>query len=174
MESQKTNRGVIAAVIIALVAVAAYGYFKYVKKDSVQTETPIVNEPETTTGQLTGEVVSPPVTKPAVVTPTNVTSTNSYKNGTYSATGNYISPGGQEQVKVTVTLKDDVIVSSNVESLATRPNSVKFQGMFISGYTTFVVGKDIDSVVLDKVSGSSLTPKGFNDALSQIKVQAKA
>jgi hypothetical protein len=54
-----------------------------------------------------------------------------------------------------------------------HPESVQFEGMFADSYKPLVVGKSVDSINLDKVSGSSLTPKGFNDALDQIKSQAK-
>jgi hypothetical protein len=36
-----------------------------------------------------------------------------------------------------------------------------------------VVGKNIDEVNLGKVSGSSLTPIGFNNAIEDIRSQAK-
>lgn len=96
-----------------------------------------------------------------------------YKDGTYTAVGTYISPGGDEEVGVTLTLKDNVITDATVEPKATRPNSVKFQGVFNENYKQFVVGKNINKVKLDKVSGSSLTPQGFMNALKQIKSQAK-
>jgi hypothetical protein len=41
-------------------------------------------------------------------------------------------------------------------------------------YKQYVVGKKIDEVQLTKVSGSSLTPQGFNDALAKIKAEAKS
>ena len=106
--------------------------------------------------------------KPPVVPP----STTTYKNGTYSAIGNYGSPGGSETINVELTFSNDVITSANVISNATRPASINWQEAFISGYKPFVVGKKIDEVILTKVSGSSLTPKGFNEALAEIKVQA--
>jgi len=113
--------------------------------------------------------------KPATSTTEPVAMTNgSYKNGNYSAVGDYMSPGGAEQVGVTVALKDNVITDVTFEPKAQRPASVKFQGMFAEGFKQFVVGKKIDEVQLSKVSGSSLTPKGFNDALAKIKVQAKS
>ena len=37
-----------------------------------------------------------------------------------------------------------------------------------------VVGKNIDEVAITKVAGSSLTPKGFTDALEKIKADAKS
>jgi len=46
--------------------------------------------------------------------------------------------------------------------------------MFISGYKPYVIGKNIDTISLDRVSGSSLTPAAFNEALGQIKTEARA
>ena len=116
-------------------------------------------------------VQTPDITKQIQTTPAIV---NKYKDGTYSAVGDYVSPGGDEQIGLQITLKGDVIVDAKVESKAFRKNTIKFQGIFISNFSPFVVGKKIDEVFLDKVSGSSLTPKGFNDALQKIKVEAKA
>ena len=97
-----------------------------------------------------------------------------YRDGTYEAVGNYVSPGGSEELGVKVTLKNDVITDSSVTPHATRPNSVTFQGIFTENYKSFVIGKNIDEVHLTKVSGSSLAPGGFNDALDKIKSQAKS
>jgi uncharacterized protein with FMN-binding domain len=108
---------------------------------------------------------------------TNETATDdpqNYKDGTYSATGNYVSPGGAEELDVKITLQNGIITDSEVDSKATRPNSVRFQGLFVSGYKQLVVGKNINDVKLDKVSGSSLAPGGFNDALNEIKQQARS
>ncbi len=103
------------------------------------------------------------------------TSTNTeYKDGSYTATGNYSSPGGSEKITVTVTLKDGVITDTSAESGATDQNSQEYQEQFISGYKSLVVGKSITSVNLSRVSGSSLTSQGFNSALSQIKSQAQS
>lgn len=96
-----------------------------------------------------------------------------YKDGTYEVMGNYQSPGGSEQIDVKLTLQNDVISDITVVPQATRSMSQHFQQLFTDNYKLLVIGKKIDSVQLDTVSGSSLTPKGFNDALSQIKQQAK-
>ena len=98
----------------------------------------------------------------------------SYKDGTYSSTGSYTSPAGKEEVGVSLTLKNNIITDVTFTPKATNEVSIKLQGMFASGYKELVVGKDINTIKLDKVSGSSLTPKGFNDALDKIKLQAKA
>jgi hypothetical protein len=95
-----------------------------------------------------------------------------YKDGTYSATGNYVSPNGPESIDITLVLKDDVIISTTFKSNATHAVSMKMQGLFSQGFNTLVVGKNIDEVSLTVVNGSSLTPKGFMDALSKIKLEA--
>ncbi len=98
----------------------------------------------------------------------------SYKNGIYSAIGNYISPAGKEEIGISLTLKNNIVIDVNFISKATNEVSIKLQGMFANGYKEQVLGKDINTIKLDKVSGSSLTPKGFNDAIEKIKLQAKA
>lgn len=108
--------------------------------------------------------------------PTSQTATDStiaYKDGQYDVVGDYVSPGGAEQIEVKVTLKNNVISDAEVVSKAERPMSVKFQQTFIENYKPLVIGKNINEVSLTKVSGSSLTPKGFNDALTKIKAQAQ-
>ena len=132
----------------------------------------------------------PPATVPTTpkvseVPPVDTTNTNTgtktpvpvaaiYKDGTYSATGSYMSPGGEDQVAVTLTLANDIITSVTVTPQAGDRTSQRYQSRFVSGYKQYVVGKNIASVNLSKVSGSSLTPIGFNAALTQIKAQAKA
>jgi len=103
----------------------------------------------------------------------NLESRTSYKNGAYTEDGHYQSPGGPESITVKVILQNGKIVDSEVTSRAELPNSRIFQGKFIGGYKEFVTGKNIDEVNLTHVSGSSLTSKGFNDAIEKIKADAK-
>jgi hypothetical protein len=119
---------------------------------------------------------TPPNVKIAAITPMDKpkNSASIYKNGTYSATGSYMSPGGEDQIAVTLTLKNDIVTSVSATPEAGDRMSARFQNMFISGYQQYVIGKNISSLNLTKVSGSSLTPKGFDSALAQIKSQAKA
>ena len=138
------------------------------------------NAPTTTntsnnTTSTTQTQTSNPVTTtqaPPIDTPKKLSSV--YKDGTYSATGSYMSPAGNEQIGVTIALKNDVITSATVTNMAGDGRSQRYQNMFISGYQQYVNGKNISSVYLTKISGSSLTPSGFNDALAQIESQAKA
>lgn len=164
--SQKGSSKVWIAVVVVVLAIAGLA-FAFVGKKSSPVDTTNTPEDNNTT-------TLPPTDTTGVTPPPVDTKKTVYKNGTYTTTGNYTSPGGAESIKVTVTLVNDKITDATVVSNAFRPNSVQFQGMFISGFKTLVVGKNIDEVQLDKVAGSSLTPKGFNDALSKIKIEARA
>ena len=97
-----------------------------------------------------------------------------FKDGTYSAEGDYITHVGQKHVKVTITLKNDIVTNADVISEADDSMSQHFQDSFISGYKPMVIGKDITKIHLGKVAMSSLTPNGFNAALQTIEQQAKS
>ena len=97
-----------------------------------------------------------------------------YTDGTYTAEGSYQAPSGTESVDVTITLKGDVISSVEVVRNATDPQAKQHQGEFIAGISDVVVGKDIDTIKVDKVGGSSLTSGGFNKAVEEIKADAAA
>lgn len=101
------------------------------------------------------------------------TSGSTYKDGTYKADGTYTSPNGQETVGVELTLAGDKVSAVNITVHPSNPNTRKFQGEFASGIAAQIVGKDIDELNVSKVAGSSLTSGGFNDAVQQIKTQAK-
>jgi len=95
-----------------------------------------------------------------------------YADGTYTATGSYKSPGGQEDVTVTLTLADGAVTAVEVTPEATDPTSLVYQTRFASGVAEQVVGRALDDVDVDKVSGSSLTSTGFMAALEEIAAGA--
>ncbi|MGB2791593.1 MAG: hypothetical protein WBC29_03510 [Candidatus Moraniibacteriota bacterium] len=97
----------------------------------------------------------------------------SYTDGTYTALGEYTSPAGPEHITVTLTLKDGVITEVASTEESENPKSQYMQKQFSEGVSTAVTGKSIDSLDLAVVNGSSLTPKGFMDALEKIKAEAK-
>ena len=105
---------------------------------------------------------------------TTATTSGSHTDGTYTAEGSYQAPSGTESVDVTITLKGDVISSVEVVGNATDPQAKQHQGEFIAGISDVVVGKDIDTIKVDKVGGSSLTSGGFNKAVQEIKADAAA
>jgi uncharacterized protein with FMN-binding domain len=102
------------------------------------------------------------------------TDTSDYRDGTYSATGSYVSPGGRESIELTVTIENGIITSTQLQQNATDREAREYQAAFASGYSELVVGKNVDEVSLSRVAGSSLTSNGFNNALDQIKDDAAA
>jgi uncharacterized protein with FMN-binding domain len=95
-----------------------------------------------------------------------------YKDGTYSADGNYRSPNGTETVGVQLTLSNGTVSAVEITQHPSNPNTRRFQGEFAGGITEQVVGKSLDEIKVAKVAGSSLTSGGFNQAVEEIKAQA--
>lgn len=100
--------------------------------------------------------------------------TGSYKDGVYTASGQYQNPAGTEEVEVSLTIADGKVSSATLVGTPDNPTTTTMQNKFKQGFTTEVVGKSVDEINLTVVNGSSLTPKGFMDALEKIKTQAKA
>ena len=158
------SKTLIVVVLIVILVLAGGAYELTKSKSTTPAETAATAE--TSTPTTASEQVAPSAMEQKTV--------SAYKDGVYTVDGQYVSPGGQEEIGVSLTLKDGMITDAVVTPKATRPISVKMQGVFSENYKPLVVGKSIDEVTLDVVSGSSLTPKGFNDAVTKIKEQAKA
>lgn len=144
--------GVGVLIIIIFFAVVVYS-----RRNSENGEQSVANTPTTETNNSNTESVS-----------------GMYKNGTYTAAGVYVSPGGPEEISVTVTIANGIVTNTSANPASENPVSLKFQNEFTEGYKQFVMGKNIADLKLTKVSGSSLTPTGFNDALEKIKAEAAA
>ncbi len=144
-------------------------------------------------GTLEGDMIldTPPGVLPAVPTPEGGTApmpaapimpgssgatpqSSGYKDGTYTTIGDYRSPAGPEQISVKITLKDGKIVDSVVTGQSKESVSQNFMNGFSKNHKALVIGKSIDDVKLTVVSGSSLTPKGFNAAIELIKKEASS
>jgi uncharacterized protein with FMN-binding domain len=96
-----------------------------------------------------------------------------YKDGTYTAPGSYVSPGGEERISVTLTLSKNVITAMKVVTVQADPTATGYEHMFESGIGAATIGKNINSLNIGVVAGSSLTSLGFNVALTTIKDDAK-
>ncbi|MCR2791530.1 hypothetical protein NQ156_00445 [Microbacterium sp. zg.Y625] len=97
----------------------------------------------------------------------------SYADGTYEASGSYATPESVESIDVTVELTDGMISAVEVVGDPTRPESERYQERFIGGISDEVVGKSLDDISVSRVAGSSLTSGGFNEAIEQIKSDAR-
>jgi hypothetical protein len=154
---------------IAGVVVVAIGIMWYVMSpktpastaSQMQTQTPPVVQ-----NQGTGSSAGSPANTPST------TSSSHYKDGTYTAEGDYMTHAGPEAVTVTVTLKGDMVTDSQFQATPNSPMSGRYMNTFSQNYKQYVVGKNVNDVQLSNISGSSLTPMGFNDALTKIKSQA--
>ncbi|MFD1721722.1 FMN-binding protein [Amnibacterium endophyticum] len=92
--------------------------------------------------------------------------------GTWTETGDYQTPGGQESVTVELTAKDGTVTAVTVTGSGGSPNSQRYQAQFISGIDQAVVGKPLATLEVGAVSGSSLTGRGFNAAVDKIRADA--
>lgn len=101
-------------------------------------------------------------------------SSGQLKDGSYTATGHYQSPGGDSAVEVTVTLKSGTISAVKVVPKAADPTAQQYEAQFASGISGVAVGKKIDGLQVGAVSGSSLTSQGFEKALAEIRTEAAA
>lgn len=126
---------------------------------------PTANETSAPDGDSTGGFGAPGASSAAP--------SGTYKDGTYSADGNYVSPNGTETVGVQLTLASGTVTDVKITEHPSNPNTRKFQGEFSGGIADQVVGKNIDDLKISKVAGSSLTSGGFNQALERIKSQAQ-
>ena len=159
MESSNSpNKAIIGIIVVALLVAAATAVIVLSANNAAQENT--------STSSTTS--VSPSAS------PSTGSENSAFKDGTYTAQGNYQTPGGQESIGVTVTLSGSTITDASVEQQGKTGEAEEFQSDFASGFKAVVVGKKIDEVSLSRVAGSSLTPNGFNDAISDIQNQAKA
>lgn len=101
-------------------------------------------------------------------------SSGNYKDGTYAATSSYETSGGVESIKVSLQVSGGTVTGADVSQTPTNRTSEMYQQMFQDNYQSYVVGKKLSDINLQRVSGSSLTSQGFDDALDQIKSQAQS
>lgn len=181
MPETKSKLPMIAGVIAAVAAIG--GYAAYVAKSPEKNMEPeslskqnlptvpeneeSINDVETISEQEAGTTPSAKMA-PAVI-PTGA----SYKDGSYEADGSYQSPAGPEKIHLSVTLKDGKITDTSFTGTSEAPKSQMYMSNFSKNYKSLVIGKKIDEIKLTQVSGSSLTPMGFQDALAKIAGEAK-
>lgn len=167
MEKSSRKQAIITIAVVAITIFAVFAAILLAKKKSNKNLA-------TTTDTTSNTNASQNTTSDQNASSTNQTNTATLKDGTYKATGSYTSPGGNEQITVSVTLKDGVVTDTSATSGANDPTAKQYQSEFIAGYKDQVVGKKISAIKLSRVSGSSLTSQGFNNALKQIQQQAQA
>jgi uncharacterized protein with FMN-binding domain len=167
MDQEKPKNSKVLTVGISIVILAIIIFVVFQKENNTEDQTLYEDTPNTNTNTGTTPLPPPPNqtdTKPA---------SNIYKDGTYTAVGSYLSPGGPNTLDLTITIKNDVVTDTSIVSHPGDPKSTQMMQIFADNYKPFVIGKNISTLKLTKVSGSSLTPIGFNNAIAKILVQAK-
>lgn len=161
MPERRPNVAIISVIVVILLAAATVGTIMLTNKsDEDNTRSPGTSDVSDT----------PPASTESGTSATD----GMFKDGTYTETGSYTTPGGQESITVTVTITGGVITATSAEGSGGNGNTIEYQGKFIGGYKDLVVGKKVDDVSLSRVSGSSLTSQGFNKAIDAIKKDAQS
>ena len=168
MQPQKNSvLGTIIKIFSGVLVLGLVGFvFSQIGNKTPVVEAPVLDAEAPLTGE-TGEKT------PTITNPVTNTNERKYKDGIYSATGNYISPAFREELGITLTIESDTVVAATFDGKASNSTSIKYQNNFKNGFDQYVIGKNIDSLKIQVVNGSSLTPKGFIDALKKIKKEAQ-
>lgn len=118
--------------------------------------------------KIVGESATKPTEKPAE---TMAETPKGVKSVTTKAV--YKNPAGEDEVGFTLSVDAmGVIVDAKTDILAVHDISKKRQTAFAEGLPAAVKGKKLSELSsIDKVGGSSLTTKSFNDALAGLKSQ---
>ena len=120
-----------------------------------------------------------PAATPPEVTPVPTATTTpaadgnaDYRDGQYAATGWYGSlPSHQD---VTLTIRDDTVTEVVITTPAENPTSLEHQQSFAAALPEAIVGRDIDTVNIDRLAGASGCSEGFMNALAEIRDAARS
>ncbi|MFA6091199.1 MAG: hypothetical protein WC774_05505 [Candidatus Gracilibacteria bacterium] len=76
------------------------------------------------------------------------------------------TPAGTENMKASITTQSGIIIAASITPMATDEESIDYQKAFASKISQVVVGKNINGLKVDTVSGASLTTAAFNTFLA--------
>lgn len=162
MESSQTpTKAIIGLVVVVLLVVAA-------------TAAVIASSNNKGASSTNGSNTSSNVSSSTGSSSGSTASITNVKDGTYSATASYDTPGGVQDITVKLTIAGGSVSDSSLIQNASGREDEAYQSAFESEYQSQVVGKKISDISLNRVAGASLTTDGFNTALLDIANQAKA
>lgn len=96
-----------------------------------------------------------------------------FRDGEYVARGSFGTPDGPKSISIKVSLRQNLVRNATVLSGNEASSAKPYTTLFRNGFKPYVVGKDIAGLKLAKISGASLTTKGFNRAIQDIRAQAQ-
>jgi hypothetical protein len=163
---------IIAVIVVALIGAATY-FFTVSPADSTPTDTETSRPGEV-------EVEATVDSEVSATAPTNTNPTGSqmnatvYRNGTYTATGGYLTPARTSHtVKLTITVENDIIIASSIQYDGKDGYSNPNQERFDNTYKEQVIGASLREIRLSRVGAASLTSQAFNDAIVDITEEAR-
>lgn len=93
----------------------------------------------------------------------------------YKISETYQTPEGPEVVNFIITMDGDTIKNVSLDIKPKHGESKEYQTKFANGINGIVAGKKLSEIeALDRVTGSSLTPKAFNKAIEKLKADIKS
>jgi len=97
------------------------------------------------------------------------------QDGVFTTSIMYTVPNNHEETMVvTLTLEDNTVVATELSYEASNGTSQRYLDRFNDWHTESVVGKRIEDIELSRLGGASLTSVAFNNALTDIKEQARS
>ncbi len=165
-----------------LIAAGVTGVWLFGKDNTASTVNATSSTSGTTTSAATAsstdststtELASTSASSDTGTTASSTTSTASYKDGTYSATVSYTVPRASNSLTAKVTIAGGKVTAVTVDNSYSDHESGRYIDNFESAIESAVVGQSIDGLSLGRIAGATLTTVAFDDALTQIRSDAK-
>lgn len=164
---RRYGRGALGGAAVIAATIGALHYFQVVGRPSMS---PSITGQAARSCVATSAVTSCRFTGPL---PSVVARPTRYRDGSYVAQGRYLTPGGAEAIGVQLKVAGGRIVTSEIQVEATSPTARQFQRQFATRLATRVLSQPLAAVSVTRVAGASLTSLGFDNALAQIRGEAR-
>jgi hypothetical protein len=91
-------------------------------------------------------------------------------DGSYVDEQQYMTPGGEEDIRVTVTVENDIITDVELIGFGElHQNSARYIKAVAAELPSLIIGKPIDNMELPtNIAGSSLTVAAFKESVQDI------
>jgi len=97
---------------------------------------------------------------------------NIISDGLYNESIDYESPGGFDKVNLNLEIKENKVISVNLESVKVSEISKNFIDNFNREIQKEIIGKSLSDIKMPSViSGASLTTKAFNSKIEELKLR---
>lgn len=168
-----TTPKIVGGALIGFIALAALYFFILAPIDDNNKSSDINSQASTNSSSTNNsQSINTDNTKPAT-TPSSAQTSSTYKNGTYSATIDYMVPKSDNSITVEMNVENGKVSSVKTTHDYSDRESDFYIANFDSLIAEAVTGKNIDNLSVGRVGGASLTSNAFDDAIATIKNEAK-